>query len=365
MKSGLPAGGGKEAATGAHTVTVLPDGKILSLGGVSVAEGTAVVLTRHLADGAADRTFGFEERTIDRGTRAVGLLGLQPSGAIVVGGDVLARFDPSGQRDARFAGKVPVRGGRFEMHAIAMDRDGKILVAGAKRLDADTAFETFAIARFEADGTVDARFQGGVITTVFGDYSAAYGVTLDADGKILANGIHDYDYVIARYAPNGALDASFGNGGKVFGAKQLDGATTLLTLPDGKLLMIGVTMPDASTKGFAMVRHLPNGRIDASFGEGGIVNLPVTLLAWVNGAALDANGNVVIVGTIASTNASEEATVITRVRADGALDTSFGSGGFTITRDVKVFKGLALQPNGRIVLAGAAGDELAVARYCP
>ena len=101
---------------------------------------------------------------------------------------------------------------------MALQGNGKIVAVGAA--DALGA-STFALARYNPDGSLDTSFSGdGRQTTDFGGPGdAANGVALQGDGKIVAVGfscvgVGHYNFALARYNPNGALDASFSGDGK-------------------------------------------------------------------------------------------------------------------------------------------------------
>jgi uncharacterized delta-60 repeat protein len=147
---------------------------------------------------------------------------------------------------------------------LALQSDGKLLVVG--RVDF-----TFALARFEANGDLDLNFgSAGLVTTSFstGDgSSSARAAAIQPDGKIVVvgyanDGTHD-DFVVTRYAPDGALDPSFGSDGKatVDFWGMSDGAECVAIQTDGKILVGGsaspwVTLP-LSSGIWALVRMLP------------------------------------------------------------------------------------------------------------
>src|SRR6516165_431864 len=162
--------------------------------------------------------------------------------------------------------------------AVALQGDGKIVAVG----HTDTGTQgAFALARYNSDGSPDATFgTGGTVTTAFpsffGSYDAAYAVALQGDGKIVAAGDTDTGtrgaFALARYNPDGSLDATFGTGGTVrtaFGTSY-DAANAVALQGDGKIVAAGDT--DAGTHGaFALARYNPNGSLDATFGTGGTV----------------------------------------------------------------------------------------------
>ena len=126
-------------------------------------------------------------------------------------------------------GIVTTDHGEFEqINDIAIQPDGKILAAGHSGIFHDTIQEPLSmmVARYNADGSLDATFgSGGIVTTEIGTYAKAWTIAIQADGKIVIAGrsgtIFQSDFTLVRYNPNGSLDTSFGTGGIVitsFGA---------------------------------------------------------------------------------------------------------------------------------------------------
>src|SRR5262249_32374064 len=124
---------------------------------------------------------------------------LQADGKIVVagtnGGFLLLRYNADGSLDTSFDGDgiaTTTAGGAQVAYGVAVQADGKIVAAGSGfTLNGTTAFQPFAVARLNADGSPDAAFDGdGVATTDFGpDFDAAHAVAVQADGKIVAAGL--------------------------------------------------------------------------------------------------------------------------------------------------------------------------------
>jgi uncharacterized delta-60 repeat protein len=92
-----------------------------------------------------------------------------------------------------------------ELHAMAVDADGKIVLAGSTS-DYDFNF-MFGLLRLNEDGSLDTDFDtdGKVTTTTVGLYASVYALAVDADGTILAGGISDPSFALVRYANNGAV----------------------------------------------------------------------------------------------------------------------------------------------------------------
>src|ERR1051325_5815635 len=133
-----------------------------------------------------------------------------------------------GDLDTSFGngGKVTIGlpGKQLNNTAVAMQADGKIIVVGYTSPSGD-----FVVARVNTDGSLAPSFgSGAAVTTDFGSQDAANAVVIQADGKIVVTGSKgtaiNQDFALARYNPDGSLDASFGNAGKVttdfFGASD-------------------------------------------------------------------------------------------------------------------------------------------------
>src|SRR5262245_1644952 len=157
-------------------------------------------------------------------------------------------YADAGDLDGTFGigGKVTtdLSGGEDEAKAVAIQPDGKIVVAGlSEGLNLD-----FAVARYNTDGTLDINFgiNGKVITDFSGRRDVAFAVGLQADGKIVVAGTagnaSNTDFAIARYNVDGSLDTAFGIGGKVttdFGKD--DSANVLSIQSNGNIVIAGTT----------------------------------------------------------------------------------------------------------------------------
>jgi uncharacterized delta-60 repeat protein len=217
-------------------------------------------------------------------------------------------------------------------------------------------------------GTVDVSFgaDGALRTNLGGTYDWAYATAIQPDGKILAAGVSEangtYDFALARYTSTKDLDPTFGDHGFVltdFG-KSYDWAYALALLPNGKILVAGVS--DASgSKDFALARYNSNGSLDRSFGDGGkLVENSRSLTAdIIRGMAIQPDGRIVVAGVSYHDVATLEPNgdfMVARYLADGQDDLTFGIGG-VMTSDFSDSSydepyAVVIQPDGRIVLGG-------------
>jgi uncharacterized delta-60 repeat protein len=294
---------------------------------------------------------------------------------------VLARYNTDGSLDSSFGvgGKVSTDFSASDdvAFAVAIQPDGKIIAVGWSSTQDVSSDRSFALVRYNTDGSLDSSFgAGGKVTTRFfnaDDFAAA--VVLQPDGKIVAAGaaLHagaSYDFAAARYNTDGSLDSSFGVGGKVtidfFG--NGDQALAIARQPDGKLVLAGIAFNLSTDNDFALVRYNIDGTLDSSFGAGGKVTTDIAGFYDIgNAVAIQADGKIVVVGNAVTVSGSGGA--LTRYKPDGSLDTTFGSGGkifndfFDNANDVKI------QPSGKIIVAGVAGEfgsfDFGLMRYNP
>lgn len=370
------------AGSGGNDVALAPDGGIVVAGWI---EGMVAVM-RFGPDGGLDSDFGDSGATwlpLGHQGDEANAVGVQPNGKIVIAGTdsrerfVVARFTAGGAIDPSFGGDGVVRtrlADRFrEANDLVIQPNGRIVVVGWSGGDWTARF---ALVRYRADGRTDASFgDDGTVQTRF-EWSKAYGVALQRDGKIVVTGFDAAGLAVARYLPDGRRDRSFGGGdGKVSGPWDVSagGATTgsVAVRSNGRILLGG----DRDIFDHAFVRLLPDGRLDRSFGGDGLVRVHTgcceQAIAWV---APLSGGRVLGVGYAGPHEGADEAAprfVAIRLLADGRLDDTWGGDGKVITRFASGARawGAAMSQDGRIVAAGAVGlsmDEgIALARYLP
>jgi uncharacterized delta-60 repeat protein len=213
-----------------------------------------------------------------------------------------------------------------------------------------------------AAGQLDPFFgSGGMVTTPFGpgdDY--AFSGAVDSNGRTIVAGYgwngQNSDFALARYNPDGTLDTSFGAGGKVttpIGSGNDQGRGVLID-GSGRIVVAGSTF-NGSNMDLALARYHPDGSLDDSFDGDGKVTTPVRSGDdWLQGFVIQPDGKIVVTG--ASTNGSNYDFSLVRYTATGALDPSFGTGGIVthpIGASTEEPRSIALQPDGKIVTAGA------------
>jgi uncharacterized delta-60 repeat protein len=254
-----------------------------------------------------------------------------------------------------------------DAHSVVVQKDGKLVVGGSTTNLDDTT--DFALARYKSNGTLDSTFgTGGKVKTTFGNFDFVGALALQSDGKIVAAGMtvvnFSPSFAVARYNSNGTLDTTFGIGGRVitgFGGPSQAFAAGVQA--DGKILVAGYAHLSNGWD-FAVARYNSNGTLDTTFAAAGkkTIAFGSPSSAQVNGLAIQPNGKIVVAG---AANIVPEDFALARLNSNGSLDTTFGSGGKVLT-DVggpdEAFS-VALQADGKIVAAGMAGSDFAVARY--
>jgi len=259
-------------------------------------------------------------------------------------------------------------------HAIAVQADGKIVVAG-ETYNNSNVVEDFALVRYNSDGSLDNTFgtNGFVVTDMQQSTDVVKAIAIQPDGKIVVAGYSDntfnYDFAVARYLANGTLDNTFGTNGKViknFGSTDFGLAMALL--PNGKILVSGRAY-NGQNGDFALIQLNANGSYDNTFGTAGA--MMADLFGEdesANAIAIQADGKIVLVGDRYKNNVSIFA--IARFNPDGSLDPSFSFDGklsTAIGTMNDVAHAVAIQGDGKIVVAGvsntAAISDFALARY--
>ncbi|GBF06108.1 hypothetical protein DAERI_070106 [Deinococcus aerius] len=388
-----PVGAGEDIP---YAMAAQPDGKLVVAGRTGGTTSDDFGVVRYTRDGALDTTFGTGGKVlIDFAGKSdiARAVAVQADGKIVVAGGAtnaageerfgVARLTADGTLDSGFGtgGKVvtafPDSSGD-RATALLVQPDGNIVVGGQASFASNATGVDFALARLTPSGSLDATFgTGGRVTTAMtsgGAADAIHALALQG-GKIVAAG-GEGDFKVARYTASGALDASFGSGGKVssvFGG-NIATANALAVDAQNRLVLAGQSQNDT-----AAVRLTENGALDPSFGDGGKKIIPVNPDNWdsATGLSVQTDGKIVLGGWVYGVG-SQSNFAVTRLNAGGQPDTGFGQGGTTVTPVAPGVKpdeaqALVLQPDERIpatriVAAGLRNDsnqDFALTRYWP
>jgi uncharacterized delta-60 repeat protein len=335
-----------------------------AIAAVVPAAAPAAAATMQLPSGSLDTSFGvgaFDATLI--GTSTGGVASAEQSngdivsaGAAVVGGTsemLVTRLLPNGTADQSFgtngAVLVPI-GKSAYADAIVLQRNGMIVVAGTGRSPV-TGTLSLAAARLTTSGNLDQSFgNGGVALVPVGANAVANAVAIGSGGTILLGGsaLTDHNrFVAARLTPGGALDTSYGSGGVTL-LGPVGGAWGMTLQPNGDVVLGGQETYNG-TQAFMLARLLANGAPDTSFGQQGVVTVPIGSTAAGMAVALQSNGDILMTG-----NATAGTRVIATVRLlpNGSLDPSFGSSGIATFAGSGV-NTMALESDGEILLGGA------------
>jgi uncharacterized delta-60 repeat protein len=230
---------------------------------------------------------------------------------------------------------TPIGSGNNVAQAVAVQADGKIVVAG---FCLNETTDDFAVARYHPNGTLDETFDGDsgsgngvVITAITVNHDEALALAIQPDGKILLagqtfNGVNT-DIALVRYNQNGTLDNSFGGGDGIVTTPTGTGsdlARSIALQADGKIVVTGQSFNGANND-IPVVRYEPNGALDPSFGNGGIALIaigPATDTAY--GVRVQTDGKIVVAGYYFN-GANNDANVL-RLNEHGALDPGSGTG---------------------------------------
>jgi uncharacterized delta-60 repeat protein len=314
------------------------------------------------------RSGTFSLKLVTGSARSTGAFAL--SALVCLGSLVFATIAP-----AQSTVVTPIGAGADEADALAIQSDGKLVAAGFTNNGG--ANDDFALLRYNTDLTLDVSFDGdGIATTAFGGAEdRANAIAIQLDGKIVVaghsvQGGSGFDFAVARYLSNGSLDATFGTGGRVttdIGTNTDDRGRGVAIQSDGRIVVAGYSGAPGSYD-FAVVRYNANGSLDASFDTDGKLTTFFTAGSdQAEAIAIQPDGKIVVAGN-AGDPPSRDIVLARYDPVNGSLDGSFGTGG-RVTTNVTTednARFLAVQSDSRIVLAGstrAANLNFAVLRY--
>jgi uncharacterized delta-60 repeat protein len=379
------------------------DGRIVIAGDTSAGEvePSDFALAAYRFDGELDPTFGGDGRVV---LDVLGLGGddvandvvVLDSGKILVAGwtrrpeqlgsgFTLVRLRRNGTPDPTFSEDGVVRTlftqGRSFAQTVVVRPNGRIVVGGSVVVDEVAKESDFAVARYLANGRLDDSFgvDGRMTTDLADGDDGVSDMVLQPDGKVVLVGWAarggDYDLAAVRYRTDGFRDGTFDGDGRVImdlDPADEDYAAGIALRGDGKVVLGAHVEFTPGGGRIGLVRLRPDGEPDPSFGGGdGIVISNPTLEGgtYVTDLALQDDGRILVGGTLEDTG--ENFFMVVRYRAGGGLDTGFGADGIAraaFATDSRAFgQEIAVQPNGKIVMAGreAGHGDAAVARFLP
>jgi uncharacterized delta-60 repeat protein len=371
--------------------------------------------------GTLDPTFGNGGKVVTDffgDDDAASCMAIQQDGKIVAGGFgttsganphpefALARYNTDGSLDQSFGSNGKVNTDFFSVYnnlnGIVIQPDGKIIAVGNARHAGAGQFD-FALARYNPDGSLDKSFgTSGLATTSFLGHDSANAVALTPGGKIVVAGSAVNQggnpiVALVRYNSDGSPDASFGTGGKVTTSIGfIDQAFAVAVEPDSAIVVAGTDLKQGGNYEFAVLRYTSDGRLDPTFGAGGVVTTAFSDgLSTAYALALQRDGKIIAAGIAQGSGGQDSADfALARYNADGSLDSSFNGGGLLTTRRSSSvsaqappagaittdFSGhfdsayaVVVQDDGKILAAGASlsrpqdfdSQDVAIARYKP
>jgi uncharacterized delta-60 repeat protein len=296
----------------------------------------------------------------------------------------LARYLPDGRLDPSFG-----RGGMVRTNlsseeegwsAVAIDALDRIVAAGWAKQGGGSRF---VVARYAADGKLDATFSGnGLEATAFPRmlWARALAIAIDASGRILVAGgaghARGTQFALARYKEDGSLDPSFDGDGRVttdFTGSGWGAAHAVALDAGGRIVLGGWVHVRGVGYQFALARYKQDGSLDDTFDDDGRVttDFPDASREQPFGMAIDGAGRIVLAGRAHVKGVGYEI-ALARYKEDGDLDSTFDGDG-RVTTDFarsgsELAFAVAIDPGDRIVVAGrahvrGAGYRLALARY--
>ncbi len=373
-----------------RSVALQPDGKILAVGSTyNNGSYHRFALARYNVDGSLDTTFGIEGKVVgdySEEKMAFTSVLVQPDGKIVAGGIIynnyndsqfmLVRFNEDGSQDDSFAENGMMIMDNRTVNAMAMQPDGKIVATGFVYYN-DSSNKDFLVMRFDLNGDLDSTFaDNGVFITSVGSRDYANSLVIQPDGKIVIagatfNASHS-DFCILRLLSNGASDHTFGLAGMVaIDTDERDEVTSVCIQEDEKIVLSGWTGNIANNYSHAIIRIMPNGVIDSGFATSGMIIGAGSALA--KNVKIQPDGKILVAGAYEGGDTGKTA-ALSRYMTDGSPDTTFGENGLITTSFSSSCQAnaVALQADGKILLGGEAGPtggsynpDFALLRYNP
>ncbi|MGC9452136.1 MAG: delta-60 repeat domain-containing protein [Oceanipulchritudo sp.] len=237
-------------------------------------------------------------------------------------------------------------------NAVVVQPDGKIVVAGASRQYTKTSsvirFEWYQwdlmLLRYLPDGQLDTSFgEGGkVIHDINGAGNQPEGfndVALQSDGKIIAVGYSrpgDNRFLVARFNIDGTLDTTFGAAGtglvvEHFSINALEDAYSVAVLPDDSLVVAGRGVKGDGNNSLCLLKLTADGQLDTTFNSTGKLATTVGYSSYGSVAAVDPYGRILVAGYSVPSSGADQNILLMRMNADGTMDGTFASSGIFTT----------------------------------
>jgi len=280
--------------------------------------------------------------------------------------------------------------GRDVATSVALQLDGKIVVAGFSNGEAGmNGMYGFVVIRYNSDGSIDFSFgENGIAFINIGTgNSQASSVLIQPDGKIIVVGStavsNGKNIAVVRYTKSGQLDHNFGDKGVIttsIGSGYEYAAGAALQLDEK--IVVAAHFYNGKDNDIAVLRYNIDGTLDTTFGASGIIKTSVGLSDdEAQGIIIQPDEKIVVAGSSRNTRNYYDIAAV-RYNTDGTLDTTFGING-SVTTAIKYYyqtdtqrigklaykddhaAGIALQPDGKIIIVGYSYADFAVVRYLP
>jgi uncharacterized delta-60 repeat protein len=270
----------------------------------------------------------------------------------------------------------------FTPGSVKIQTDGKLVVVGAAP---GGGHPDFGLVRYLTDGSLDTTFGVGGKVTVDLSGSAyedeAHAVVIQSDGKLVVAGYSDGKFAVARFTTNGAFDTTFGINGVVVLSNTIYplsgvGATSLAIQTDGKIVFAGPRISLAGNQDFNVFLLTATGDMDTSFGSDGSATADFASGSdWPTSLALTSAGKIIVVGytTPTGTGSHNDIGAVACFTSNGGLDTTFSTDGKTTLQlglDVTLLSNVAVLASGKVMVAGqgtvdplTTGSDFVLARY--
>jgi uncharacterized delta-60 repeat protein len=288
-------------------------------------------------------------------------------------GDLDTAFNSSG------VVKTAISSVRAQAHAVAIQPDGKLIVAG-ETCGVSTLNCDFLVERLTGDGALDTTFNSsGIAATDYnGNNDYAYSLAVTSAGRIIVAGYScstaQCSFLAVRYISDGSYDTTFGGSGFVVADQGSTDAKAyaLILQHDGKIVLGGYSF-NGTNDDFSMVRYNSDGTLDLGFGSGGVVTTGFGANDdQINAVVLQPDGKIIAAGQSCAAGSRSCVFAIARYNSDGSLDITYNSNGKVTTPlgsgDARAYA-LALQYDGKAVLIGQSCNlidtncSFAAARY--
>jgi uncharacterized delta-60 repeat protein len=342
-------------------LAIMPDDRIVVAGG----DVTTLLVMRLLANGSPDTTWNGTGRAT-MGWPPAKAVAVDPSGNVVVASNitdrvVVPRFNSAGKLDTTWSGSGTATitvGTQADVRALTLAQDGRVVVVGGFEPQFNEK-QMFAF-RLAANGTPEDSFggvDGGVVKTDLPDGNeTAIGASLLPGGEIMSGVARGSFFTIARYGSDGMLESGLSQ-------MKIEGHTPVGQVlgPNGTLTF--ATQLQKPLSDIALVRRLSNGSPDTTFGTNGVAALNLRCSADdIVGLGVQDDGKIVAAGNVRSSG--ERGWNLVRYLPSGAIDPTFGTDGRVqrIGNNTRIGS-VGIDKQGGIVVSGDGNVGMFAGRF--